>query len=109
MTKLAEHPTVIRYRQQPTRAQGQALDLERIRQLCLDAGADDVGFVSIDRPELDDQREDILRRYPRTKGLISIVSRMNRGPIQSPARSVANLEFHQTDDHTDAIAHEIVA
>ena len=28
------------------------------------AGADDVGFVALDRPELDDQRADILRPLP---------------------------------------------
>ena len=33
-------------------------------RLCLDAGADDVGFVAIGRPDLDDQRADILRPLP---------------------------------------------
>jgi SAM-dependent methyltransferase len=30
-----------------------AMDSNELRQLCLDCGADDVGFVSLDRPELD--------------------------------------------------------
>jgi ferredoxin len=34
---------------------------------------------------------------------------MNRGPIRSPARSVANLEFHHTGDHTNDVARRIVA
>src|SRR4051812_19295070 len=109
MTRLAEHPTVVRYREQAKDAPAGAIDAQRIRRLCLDAGADDVGFVAIDRPELDDQREDILRNYPWTKVLVSIVVRMNREPVRSPARSVANVEFHQTIEHTDEVAHRIVA
>ncbi|MFO0765784.1 MAG: hypothetical protein U0231_03125 [Nitrospiraceae bacterium] len=34
---------------------------------------------------------------------------MNREPIQSPARSVANVEFHRTEDHTNDVARRIVA
>ena len=34
---------------------------------------------------------------------------MNREPIRSPARSVANLEFHHTGDHTNEVARRIVA
>ena len=109
MAKLDEHPTVVRYRQSPEKTPPQVLDADRLRRLCLDAGADDVGFVSIGRPELDDQRDDILRLFPWTKGLVSIVCRMNREPIRSPARSVANLEFHRTGDHVNEIARKIVA
>ena len=68
-----------------------------------------MGFVSIGRPELDDQREDILRLYPWTKGLVSIVCRMNREPVRSPARSVANLEFHHTGERINEVARSIVA
>ncbi|MBV8675985.1 MAG: SCP2 sterol-binding domain-containing protein [Planctomycetaceae bacterium] len=109
MAKLDEHPSVVRYRQSPQETPPKALDAERLRRLCLDAGADDVGFVSIGRPELDDQREDILRLFPWTKGLVSIVCRMNREPIRSPARSVANLEFHHTGDRMNEVARSIVA
>jgi NAD-dependent dihydropyrimidine dehydrogenase PreA subunit len=34
---------------------------------------------------------------------------MNREPIRSPARSVANLEFHHTGNHVNDVAHRIVA
>ena len=53
------------------------VDAQWLRRLGLEDGADDVGFVSIGRPELDDQREDILRLFPWTKGLVSIVCKMN--------------------------------
>jgi ferredoxin len=109
MAKLDEHPTVVRHRQLPARMAPTRLEADWLRRLCLDAGADDVGFVSIGRHELDDQRADILRLFPWTKGLISIVCRMNREPIRSPARSVANLEFHHTGDRTNETARSIVA
>lgn len=64
MVKLAEHPTVKRHYKtvtsHPDSAPTFALDADGLRQLCLEAGADDVGFVEIDRPEIDDQRQDIL-------------------------------------------------
>lgn len=109
MAKLDLHPTVVRYRQSPHAPPPAVLDAGELRRLCLEAGADDVGFVLIGRPELDDQRGDILRQFPWTKALVSIVCRMNREPIRSPARSVANLEFHHTGERTNAVASSIVA
>lgn len=108
---LEEHPTVRRIRQQQTDRVDkvtQPLDANWLRQLVLDKGADDVGFVEIERPTLDDQREDILNAFPRTKTLISYVVRMNREPIRSPARSVANLEFHHTGDEVNEIGRDLV-
>ena len=84
------------------------LDRTGLRQLCLDAGADDVGFVEIDRPDIEKDRSDMLNAFPHTKTLISFVVRMNREPIRSPARSVANLEFHHTGDQVNEVARTIV-
>ena len=109
MTQLDDHPTVVRHRQRPAQETLRRFDADQLRRMCLDAGADDVGFVALDRPELDDQRDEILALYPWAKSLISIVCRLNREPIRSPARSVANLEFHGTGHHTDEVAHRIVA
>jgi hypothetical protein len=109
MTKLDDHPSVVRFRQSEPRPHSNNIDADRLRRLCLDAGADDVGFVAIDRPELDDQRAELLGLYPWTRGLISIVCRMNREPIRSPARSVANLEFHHAGDRTIEVASRIVS
>ncbi len=109
MSKLDLHPTVVRYRQSNHATAPAVLDAEELRRICLEAGADDVGFVSMGRPELDDQRTDILRYYPWTKSLVSIVCRMNREPIRSPARSVSNLEFHHTGERTNEVARSIVA
>jgi ferredoxin len=108
MTKLEEHPTVIRHRRSLRDRPESGLDAAELRLICMEAGADDVGFVAIDRPELDGQRAEILGLYPWTKGLISIVCKMNREPIRSTARSVANLEFHHTGDRTNEVASAIV-
>lgn len=108
MARLDEHPTVQSVKRQaiePPPARFSAADL---RRLCLEAGADDAGCVSIDRNELDDQRAEILGAFPHTRTLLSIVCRMNRDPIRSPARSVANLEFHHTTDHANEVAREVV-
>ncbi|HEX8149880.1 MAG TPA: hypothetical protein VF591_22050 [Pyrinomonadaceae bacterium] len=105
---LAEHPTVKQFRERPAAAAAR-LDSAELRRLCLDAGADDVGFVEVGRPELAGQRDKILAAFPRAKSLVSFVVRMNRENIRSPARSVANLEFHHAGDETNEIARRVVA
>jgi hypothetical protein len=47
------------------------------------------------RPEIADQKPDILAVFPRTKALVSFLLRMNRENIRTPARSIANLEFNR--------------
>jgi Fe-S-cluster-containing hydrogenase component 2 len=79
-----------------------------LRQLALDCGADDAGCVALGRTELDDQRADIQRCFPPARSLLSIVCRMNREPIRSVDRSVANLEFHETTEHVNDVARAIV-
>ena len=111
---LAEHPTVRRFHESHGERPGPAeppkpLDAAWLRQLCLDCGADDAGLVEIGRPALDDQRADILRAFPPAKTLLGFVCRMNREPIRSPARSVANLEFHHAGDHVNEVARKVVA
>lgn len=83
------------------------LDAAWLRQLCLDAGAEDVGFVELDRPSLADEKPHILRAFPRTRSLISFVVRMNRDNVRSPARSIANSEFHHAGDEASEIARRI--
>src|SRR5438309_4776678 len=111
---LAEHPTVRRFHEsQAGRPESgeppRPLDAAWLRQLCLDCGTDDAGLVEIGRPALDNQRADILRSFPPTKTLLSIVCRMNREPIRSTARPVPNLEFHHAGDHVNAVARKVVA
>ncbi len=112
MSTLAELPMLqsqLPVQLRPSHSQiGGGLDSATLRQLCLDAGVDDVGLVSINRPEMEKDRANILEAFPRTKTLISFVIKMNREPIRSPARSIANLEFHHTGDHVNDVARHIV-
>jgi ferredoxin len=109
---LADHPTVKDfYAKAATEVASPPgkLDADWLRQLCRDFGADDVGLVEIGRPALDDQRDDVLRFFPATKTLVSFVCRMNREPVRSTARSVANLEFHHAGDKVNEVARQVVA
>jgi len=71
-------------------------------------GADDCGLVSIDNAALAAERAHIARAFPATRTLLSIVGRTHREPIRSPARSVANHEFHREGNEIDEIAARIV-
>src|SRR3954463_4285223 len=109
--KLDDHPTVQRIRLKTVSSAGstkESLDAGWLKQLLLDAGADDVGFVEIGRSALDDQRADILKAFPTAKTVISFVVRMNREDIRTPARSVANTEFHHAGDEVNEIARSVV-
>lgn len=115
MTKFDDHPTVKLLRSQqksqeqnPPSTISSLLDRDWLRSFCLDLGVDDVGFVSIDQPEIDDQRTNLLQAFPQTKSLISFVCRMNRDNVRNPARSVANVEFHHTGEEVNTIARKIV-
>src|SRR3954465_7408659 len=109
--KLEDHPTVQRMHLKTTPSvppRKESLDADWLKQLVLGAGADDVGFVEIGRPALDDQREDILKALPHAKTLISFVVRMNREAIRTPARSVANTEFHHSGEEVNDVARNVV-
>ncbi len=109
MPALDDHPTVRAVRRRTPLPRADApLDAGWLRQLCLDAGADDVGFVEIDRPELADEKPHVLAAYPKTRTLVSFVVKMNREPVRNPARSLSNLEFHHTTDEVNETARRIV-
>lgn len=71
MVQLDDHPTVKRFYKTNNghpKSATTTLDAECLRKLCLEAGADDVGFVEINRPEIADQRNDILAIFPQDRG-----------------------------------------
>jgi len=81
---------------------------DMIKKICLDAGADDVGLVDLDRKSVQKEKEGILHVYPLTRSIIAIVTVNNRENIQSSARYVANEEFHHTGDRTSSVSREIL-
>ncbi|MBF0463621.1 MAG: 4Fe-4S binding protein [Nitrospirae bacterium] len=64
-----------------------------LRQICLDEGADDVGFVEITRETISHEVKDILKAFNRTKTLMSIIKKANRDSVQSQSLPVVNDEF----------------
>lgn len=109
MARLDEHPTVVANRGKvPLPMDGGLLDTGWLRQICLEAGADDVGFVEIDRPEISAEKPHVTAVFPQTKTLVSIVCRMNREPVRRVQRSVANAEFHETGHGVNEVARKLV-
>ena len=85
------------------------IDTNWLHTICSEAGADDAGFVEIEREAISNQKSDILELFPYTKTLISFVCKLNRDNIRVPARSTANLEYHLVNEHTNNVARKIVA
>ena len=108
-----EHPSVKRYKERRAVASAQTIapkiSAKELRELCLELGVDDAGFVEIDRPSLADQKEGILQAFPWTKTLLSFVVRVNKENLRSPARSIASLELHQVEERLNKIAHALAA
>ena len=104
--KLANHPTVRKVAGRRSR-KADVIDADWLRQVCLDAGADDVAFASVDDPALASEREHVEQALPGARSFISLVARMNRDNVRSTARSVANQEFHRTGELINEAAHRI--
>jgi ferredoxin len=106
---LEDHPTVrtvrARSRQEPRVV---PISASLIKQIARDCGADDVGIIELDRAAIAPQLNYIRKVYGRTRSLLAIACSMNREPVRSPTRSVANEEFHGTYDHVNETARAIV-
>lgn len=111
--KLEEHPTVSAVRRRslppPSAGPGSAdvIDAAWLRKQCLEAGADDTGFVSIDHPDIAEQRDTILYAFPHARTLASYVCRLHPESMRSPTRSPAQLEFNRGTRHTDEVGRRI--
>lgn len=84
------------------------LDAADLRRLCLEAGADDAGFVEIGRPALDNERGDILAAYPRTRTIICLVVHLNPENMRSQARHISSDEFHHATDAVSTVGRNIL-
>jgi epoxyqueuosine reductase QueG len=107
-----DHPAVKRFLEQAETAQfnqhPEKLDANLLRTICLDAGADDVGFIEIDRPELSEERNDLLELMVGAKSVASLAFRLNREPLRSNCHSVANIEFGHAWRHANKTGRLIV-
>jgi len=80
--------------------QSARLNAAELKQLCLNAGAGDAGFVELGRGALDAEREDILAAYPRARTLIALAFPLNPENIRSPARHMSSAEVHNASDES---------
>jgi Fe-S-cluster-containing hydrogenase component 2 len=78
-----------------------------LRELALALGADDAGAVSLDHPDLAEERASVLGALPGARSLIALVLRMHPPNAQSPRRSVANHEFHRVGEEADEVARRL--
>lgn len=104
----AEHPTLAKLRDRSPPAPLARRDQAWFQALALEAGADDAAALSLDNPALAAQRADILRCFPLTRTVLSLVCRMNPEPVRSPVRSIANAEFHEGYDAVNTACRHLV-
>ena len=83
------------------------LDAAELVNLCLEAGAADARAVSLDAPGLERERDHVRAVFPAARSAVSFCLRMNRESVRSPARSLANLEFHEAGDETNRVGREL--
>ncbi|MGY2808054.1 hypothetical protein [Bradyrhizobium sp. USDA 4506] len=106
---LDDHPTVRAVRARSSEpVRDVPVSSELIKDIARRCGADDVGIIEFERAAIAPQRDFIRKVYGRTRSLLAIVCHMNREPVRSPSRSVANEEFHSTYDHVNETARAIV-
>jgi epoxyqueuosine reductase QueG len=79
-----------------------------VKNICLNAGADAVGLVEIERKAIDTERAGIQRVYPRTRSIIAFMRAANRENVRSEARYVANDELHRTGDEVTEISRRVI-
>ncbi|MET8652620.1 4Fe-4S binding protein [Nocardia aurea] len=105
--RLAQHPTVRRMAERERTKPDPVLTASRLRELCLAAGAEDVGFVPIDDPRVAPEYEHARAILPSARTFVAFCVRMNRDNLRSPQRSLANTEFNHADDETNAVSRRI--
>lgn len=100
-----------RYREHARPVRATSMLASEMRELATSLGADDVGFVPVDRDDMRAMRADVEALLPDAVTVIAFVRRMHREQVRSPLRSTSNHEFHTSvHDANDvglALAHAI--
>ncbi len=78
-----------------------------LAKLCREAGADDVGFVDLDRDALAAQRASVLRVLPWVRSLAIVVRCLDRPFIRARLRSLSSAEFATVGSEVEAIIHRV--
>lgn len=104
----ADHPAVVAARRRARSTQAAPLSLNELRRLAIEAGADDAAAVSLEHPDLAEEKVHALAAMPGAKSFVALVLKTHPENIRSPKRSVANLEFHRTGHELDEVARRLV-
>jgi len=104
--RIDAHPTVLALRSKPP-ARAARLTVDEVRAIARAAGADDAGVVALAHPDLADEVPHAVRALPGARSFVSVVLSTHPDNIRSPARSVANVEFHRAGHEVDEILHRI--
>jgi ferredoxin len=116
--KLRDHPTAQKYlRDKEAAAAGRVsngahapraiLSAAKLRQIALDAGADDVAFVSVDAELISTEKAYAERVLTGVRSYIAYCVRQNRANMRSVQRSVMSLDFHATTEEVDHVGRKI--
>ncbi|MFC1824240.1 SCP2 sterol-binding domain-containing protein, partial [Thermodesulfobacteriota bacterium] len=108
--KLADHPTVKSYREKSVDSPKPPAILEssQLKQMALDAGADDAGLIDLSREPMEELRQDLLHAMPDTQSVMVLVFRVNQNHLRSIAHSIADYEFKQVWTDANHIARVLV-
>ena len=108
--RLENHRSVRAVRERPASAPDPVIDADWLRELCLAAGVDDVGFVSIDNPDLAGEVEHAENALPGTRSYISLVARMNReNALATSAWAPAGRRRADTLNEENALGRAVIA
>jgi epoxyqueuosine reductase QueG len=104
---LDAHPSVIAWRARSAQPAPERSTFAELRALAIAAGADDAALVSLDHPDLAEEKAHVLSVMPEARSLVSFVLRTHPDNIRSPNRTVANLEFQHAGHEVDEVARRI--
>jgi epoxyqueuosine reductase QueG len=107
---LSDHPTVMAYREGriDTPKPAAVLESAQLKQMAMDAGADDVGLIDLSRENLADYRQDLLNVMPDAQSVMVLIFRVNQNLLRGLAHSVADHEFKQVWTDANHIARNLV-
>ena len=108
--KFSDHPTVKAYKEQKSQPITSPAILEAavLKQMALDAGADDSGLIDLSRDTMAPYRQDLLDVMPDTKSAMVLAVRLNQTPLRSLAHSIADNEFQQAIKNIKGIERQLV-
>ncbi len=83
--KLADHPTVKAYKQgwNDSPKSLKFLKSVQLKQIALDAGANDAGLIDLSRDALADYRKDLSDAMPDTQSVMVSVFRVNQNRVDA--------------------------